>query len=124
MSIKLDSEMDLEIDVSDLEREFKRIPSLVHGWSEIKASSEEAYGLAKAEHEELRSQKYLDIRSQEGKITEANLEARIDVDPDVKKALRNVLAAKRDLDTLKGFTEGLSSKKDMLIQLGADSRKQ
>lgn len=124
MAIKLDPDVDLETDVDELQREFKRMAPLLHGWSEVKAQSEEAYEIAKAEYEELRSQTYLDLRSREGKITEATLSASIDVDPAVKKSLRHMLEMKKDFETLKGFVEGLRAKKDCLVNLAADARKE
>lgn len=123
MAIKLDHETDLETDIEDLQREFKRMGPLIHAYSEIKAGSSEAYEIAKAEHEELRSKKYLEFRSREGKVTEATLDAMLDTDVDVIKAQRNMLTSKRDLDTIMGYVEGLRAKKDMLVQLGADARK-
>jgi hypothetical protein len=124
MAIKLDPDVDLETDVDELQREFKRMAPLIHAWSEVKAASEEAYEISAAEHKELRAQTYLDLRAREGKITEATLAASIDVDPAVKKSLRNMLEKKKDFETLRGFVEGLRAKKDMLVQLGADARKE
>lgn len=124
MSKELNFEKDNTIDVANLPKEFRNLPPLIYRYSEIKAEAEETYDLKKAEHDELRSKKYLEIRSREGKITEATLEATIDTDEEVKKALRDMLSAKRDLETLKGYLESLRAKKDMLIQLGADARKE
>lgn len=124
MSKELNFEKDNTIDVASLQKEFRNFPPTLYRYSEIKAEAEETYDIKKAEYEELRSEKYIAIKSKEGKVTEANLSAMIEVDPDVKKALREMLAAKRDLETIKGYVESLRAKKDMLIQLGADSRKE
>lgn len=124
MSKKLDFDKDNTIDVADLTKEFRNFPPTIYRYAEIEAEAEETYGIKKAEHEELRSAKYLEFRQKEGKITEATLEAMLDTDAEVKAAQREMLSAKRDLETLKGYLESLRAKKDMLIQLGADARKE
>ena len=124
MAKELDFEKDNTIDVASLQKEFRNLPPILYRYAEIKAESEHAYDIKKAEYEELRSAKYIEIKSKEGKVTEANVSAMIEVDAEVKKALRDMLEAKRDLETLKGYLESLRAKKDMLIQLGADARKE
>lgn len=124
MGIKLNIETDLDLDLDDLKNEFRRIGPLIYAYCEIKANAHEAADIAKAEHEELRSKKYLEFRQREGKITEATLDAMINTDEDVIKALRNWLAAKKDFETISGYVEGLEANKDMLMQLGADARKE
>lgn len=124
MAIKLDFEKDDTIDIDNLKEEFRRIGPLIRRYVEIWAEAGEAFGIAKAAHEELRSKKYLQFRSQEGKITEKTLEAMIDTDPDVIKAQRAMLEAERENKTIRGYVDGLLAKKDSLIQLGADARKE
>lgn len=124
MSKELNFEKDNTIDVANLQKEFRNLPPSLYRYAEIKAEAEHDYDIAKAEYEELRSEKYIEIKSKEGKVTEANLSAMIEVDKDVKAALRNMLEKKRDVETLKGYVESLRAKKDMLIQLGADARKE
>lgn len=120
----LNYEKDNTIDVTDLKAEFQTLAPLIYRYSEIKAQAEHEYDLRKAQLDELKSEKYINIKSSGEKITEKNLEALIDIDPEVKTKLREVLEAKRDVETLKGYCESLRAKKDMLIQLGADSRKE
>jgi hypothetical protein len=124
MAIKLDPDKDLETDVNELQREFKRMAPLMNGWSEVRANAEEAVEIAEAELKELRSEKYIEIKSKEAKVTEAHVSAQLDVDPDIKKAVRNVITLRKDYETIKGFVESLRFKKDMLVQLGADARKE
>lgn len=124
MSKELDFDKDNTIDVANLQKEFRNFPPTLYRYSEIKAEAEEAYDLKKAEYEEKRAETYIAIKQREGKITEANLDAMIETDGDVKKALREMLSAKKDLETIKGYVESLRAKKDMLIQLGADARKE
>lgn len=124
MSKELDFEKDNTIAVDNLSKEFRNFPPTLFRYCEIVAEAEEAYGLAKAVYKETQSEKYIELKSKEGKITEANLSAMVEVDPDVKKALRNMLSCKKDLETLQGYVESMRAKKDMLIQLGADARKE
>lgn len=124
MSKELNFEKDNTIDVAALSKEFRNFPPTLYRYCEIKAEAKETAELKKAEYEELRSAKYIEIKSKEGKVTEANVSAMIEVDPDVKKAYRELLSAKRDLETIEGYVESLRAKKDMLIQLGADARKE
>ena len=124
MSKKLNYERDNTIDPSNLSNEFRTMPSTLYGYREIQAEAGEAYDLKKAALKELRSQKYLEFRQREGKVTEANLDAMLDTDPEIQKALREMLSAKKDLETLDGYVESLRVKKDMLIQMGADARKE
>lgn len=124
MSKKLDFEKDNTIEVENLQKEFRNFPPTIYRYREIEAEADETASLKKAEYKELQSKKYLEFRSKEGKITEATLAAMIETDEEVKKAHREYLSALRDLETLKGYVESLRAKKDMLIQLGADARKE
>lgn len=124
MSRKLDFEKDNQIDVTDLNEEFRVFPSVIYGYRDIEAQAQEAYDLKKLELKELRSAKNLEIRSREGKVTESTVEAMLDSDPDVKKAVRDMLSVKRDLETLNGYVESVRAKKDCLIQLSANLRKE
>lgn len=124
MAIQLDFERDNDTDIDNLREEFVRIAPLIYSYSETKARADEAHSIAKAVYEELEATKYLEFRSKEGKITEKTLEAMVATDPDVMKAQRAMFSAKRDYDTIKGYVDSLHAKKDMLIQLGADARKE
>lgn len=120
--MELDLDTDIEIDVSDLQKEFRRLPALAYRYSEMKAEADEAYGLAKAELEELRSILYCQLKASGEKYTVDHLKAEIDTNEDVTEQVRVVLTAKRDLDTIKGYLDGIKMKESMLIQLGAASR--
>lgn len=118
----LDLDVDIAIDVTDLPKEWRRLPALAYRYSELKADADETYGLEKAKLEELRSQLYCELKASGEKLTVDHLKATIDTDPEVKKQLRVMLTAKRDLDTIKGYLDGIKIKESMLIQLGAASR--
>lgn len=124
MSKLLDLEKDKEIDPANLHEEFRAFPSTLYSWLEAKASAEQEYDLSKAVYEEAKSLKYLELKESGEKLTENHLSARIEADEVIKKCLRNVFTAKRDLETFKNYVESLRAKKDMLIQLGSDRRKE
>ena len=121
---ELNSEKDNTIDVTNLTEEFRGIAPLIYRYGEAKANAEHAYDLSKAELDELKAQLYMEIKSSGEKVTEKHVEAIIDHNDRVKAAVRKTLELKRDLETIKSYTESLRAKKDMLIQLGADSRKE
>jgi hypothetical protein len=124
MSKELNFEKDNEIDVTDLSTEFRVLPSIFYGYSEIEAKADEDYSLRKAEYEELRAAKYLAIKSKEGKITETAIDAMLDIDLQIQASKRVMFDAKRDLKTLSGYVESIRFKKDCLISLGANQRKE
>lgn len=117
-------ENDNQIDTSNLQVEFREFPSTLFAWGEAGADAALDYELSNSVYEETRASLYLKIKSSGDKVTEKHLEALIDTDPSVKEALLKSFAAKRDLDTMKNYVESLRAKKDMLIQLGADARKE
>ena len=121
---ELDLDNDNTIDVTNLSEELRVLPSIMFGYREILAKAEEESAIKKAEYEELCAAKYLEIRAKEGKITESTLEAMIEVDLEVKAAKRAMLEAQRDYKTLDGYMESMRAKKDSLIQLSADQRKE
>lgn len=115
---------DAQIDVTDLQKEFREFPSTLFAYNEAKANGESMYDRAKASYEEAQAEAYIRIKGGETKVTEKHAEALVVVDPLVKEAFHNMLSMKRDLDTFKNYVESLRAKKDMLIQLGADARKE
>lgn len=124
MARELDFEKDNSIDVTNLDEEFRVLPSVYFGYRELSANASDTYETLKAEYKELRSAKYLEFRSREGKITESTLEAMLDTDAAVKDAHRAMLGAKRDYETIEGYVDSMEFKKDCLISLGANARKE
>jgi hypothetical protein len=122
--MKLNPEKDLDIDVTDLTSEFKKMSLLLFRYYEKKADAEREYDKLKQTNEEIRARVYRDLRTSGEKHTEKSLEAAIDCNDDVLKIHDMMLDAKRDLATWVGAVESLKAKRDMLIQLGADARKE
>jgi hypothetical protein len=117
-------EADREIDVADLQREFRVYPSVLFAHNEAKAEAEKTFDLLKLRCEEAEAAAYIKIKSGPEKVTEKHVEAMIATDKAIQELKREMLDAKRDLETLKNDVESMRAKKDMLIQLGADARKE
>lgn len=120
--MKLNPEKDLEIDVSDLTSEFKKLSLLLFRYSKQKAESEREHDSLKATLKELRARVYKEVRASGDKHTEKSLEAEIDTNDDVIRVQQLVIDAYADYNTWQGAVDSMKAKKDCLIQLGADSR--
>jgi len=123
--MELNPDKDIQIEVTRLGEEFQVLPLLIYRYSEAKSDAGYAVDVAEAEYKEMRADVFKEILSEhEKKPSDKVIEAEIESHPKVKKAKRNYLSTKRDYETIKGFVESLRAKKDMLIQLGADARKE
>ena len=112
------------IDVSNIREELRDFPSTLYSYLENKSDLEASYESSKANYEMVRSQVYIEVKSTTEKVTEAAAEARINTDPRVLSAQDRMFKLKRDFETLKNYTESLRAKKDMLVQISADLRKE
>jgi hypothetical protein len=124
MHYPLNPEKDLEINVADLTSEFKKLSLLLFRYSKQKADAEREYDSLKATLKELRARVYKEIRLSGEKHTEKSLEAEIDTNDDVIRIQQLVIDAYAEYNTWYGAVDSLKAKKDMLIQLGADARKE
>ena len=123
--MELNPEKDLEIDIGDLTSEFKRFPLLMYRYSQHRANIDTKRDTAKARLKEVRALSYKRIKSDPSvKHTEKSLESEIDTDPLVIEAQMKVIRADHDAETWAGAVEAMRSKKDVLIQLGSDRRKE
>lgn len=122
--IHLNPMEDLAIDARDLTSEFKKLSLLLFRYYEKKADIERELDLAKQALDEIRSIKYKEYKNGPTKLSEAGVEASIDSDPEVKIFHLKMLDAKRDYGTWVGAVESLKAKKDMIIQMGSDRRKE
>lgn len=115
---------DNEIDVAHLQDEFREFPSTLFAWCEARSEAEGAYDLAKAVYEEARSRNYMELKRSGEKLTENHVEAMIDTNEEIISLKRSTFKTKRDMETLKNFVESLRAKKDAMIQISADIRKE
>lgn len=114
---------DVETDITDLQREFRIYPSRLFAYNEVKASGEAVYDRARAQYDEAQADAYVRIKGGEVKVTEKHAEALVLLDAKVKAAFNHMLDMKREFETFKNYVESMRAKKDMLVQLGADSRR-
>jgi RecB family endonuclease NucS len=81
--------------------------------------------VAKAKLKEIRAITRKRIRQDTTvKHTESSLEAEIDTDPQVIEAQMKFIRAEHDAATWYGAVDSMKAKKDVLIQLGSDRRKE
>lgn len=122
--MKLEPVKDLAIDVKDLTSEFKKLPLLLFRYYEMKADAERDHDKNKQVLKEIKAKISKEIRLSGVKHTEKSMEAEIDSHDDVIMISNLVADSGRNLATWIGGVESLKAKKDMLIQLGADARKE
>ena len=122
---EIDPEKDLTIDVTDLSKEFRKLPLTLFDYYKEKTKAEKTRDLAKAKLKEVRALTYKRIKSDtSAKHTEKSMEAEIDTDPLVLKVTAALIQAEHDASTLSGAVDSMKAKKDCLIQLGSDRRKE
>lgn len=123
--MELNPETDLDVNIHDLTTEFKELSLKLYRYYKHKALLEAARDLAKAVLKETRAEVYKDLKSNVGvKHTENSLEAHIDTNPGVMEAQRKLIRATHDSETWAGAVDSMKAKKDMLMQIGADARKE
>ena len=121
---KYNFEEDRHIKTEDINEEIIRLPSLIYHYGELKSEADYEVELKKAALEEAKATEYIINKQTQGKITVDHLKAIVDTAPSVIKSRNSYLESKRDADRLKNYIESLRAKKDMLIQLSANSRKE
>lgn len=120
----LNPEIDLAIDVTDLTSEFRRLSLTLFRYYGRKADAERDLDIARAHLKETKATVYKLIKSDSSvKRTESAIEAEIETHPSVVEAVKLVTEALHTAATYQGAVESMKAKKDMLVQLGADSRK-
>lgn len=123
--MELNPEIDLEVNVADLTTEFRNFPSTMYRYSVHRAKIEANRDVAKAKLKEVRAIVYKRVKSDtSAKHTQTSIEAEIDTDPAVIEAQMKFIRAEHDATTWAGAVESMRSKKDCLIQLGSDRRKE
>lgn len=121
----LDPDTDLEVNIHDLTGEFKKLSLLLYRYSSVYAECKRRRDIAKAKLKEVRAVVYkrlkLDVTT---KHSEKSLEAELDADKDVWDATLKLADAEHAVSTWDGAVESMKAKKDMIIQLGSDRRKE
>jgi hypothetical protein len=120
--VRLNPIENLKVDATNINEEFSQLPLLIYRYTEMWESARETASLLEAAVEEAEGEEYVRIKSEGEKVTEAHLKALIQVSKKVKAAREAYLSAKKDAGTLFGVLEGLRSKKDALVTIGANQR--
>jgi len=123
--LKPHSEIDIEAIVNvgdDLDYEFRRQASFRAWISTVHAESKAKSRLDKAELELLKSRLTNKIRKNTKGLTISDVEARVISSTKYRIKLEELHNAQKYEDVLKGFLEAIDTKRDMLMQLGANSR--
>jgi hypothetical protein len=123
--MELNPDIDLSIDVANLTTEFREFPILMYRYSQQRAKIESRRDVLKAKLKEIKARTYKRIKSDtSSKHTQSSLEAEVDIDPAVIQAQIEYIQAEHDASTWAGAVESMRAKKDCLIQLGSDRRKE
>lgn len=128
---------ELKIDQNDLDNEFSEQPKKYGWWATLHALSQEkvdqleqALVVTEAEIDhKFRSEGSITEYDEEGgetniKLTEDGMKRAISRNTDVKALKGQIIDAKKNAAVLKGAKDSFDQRKDMLIQLGASSRKE
>jgi hypothetical protein len=121
------SQIDIEDIVNvgdDLDYEFRRQAAFRAWISTVHAESKAKTRLNKAQLELIEATLTNKIRKNIKGLTVADVNARVISSTKYREKLAELHESQLYEDTLKGFVDALDSKKDMLVQLGANSRQE
>jgi len=122
------------IDPDNLNAEYERVPADMAYWSRQHANAEHEYLAAKANIKRAEGSAYeramqalnddYDAGALPKKPTEKMVDARASLDAAVEDAYDRLAKAARWRKEVEGYVEAISAKRDMLVSLGADLRKE
>ena len=116
---------DLAVDATDLTEELRKLPLLLFRYYQELAEAERLQDVAKAALDEAKAVSYRQNKSDASvKHTEKSLEAAIETDAKVNEARQRYFDARHNALTFRGAVESMKAKKDSLVQLAADRRKE
>lgn len=122
---ELNPEVDLEVDVNDLDAELRSYSLVLNRYYTYEARLCSIRDIAEAKLEELEASTYKSIKSDISvKHTEKSIDAEINTNPTIIEAKMKLIRTQHDVATWHGSVVSMLAKKDMLIQLSANSRKE
>lgn len=124
MEKPLNPAKDLQINTRDLTQELTDLSVMLFRYYEKKADFERDLDMAKFALKETKGRKYKEFKNGPTKTSDAGVEAAIDSDQEVMLAQKAVADANHALNTWWGAVDSMKAKKDALIQLAADRRKE
>lgn len=123
----LDDQVDpvdyLRVTVSDITEMMSEMPTLLFSWLEKASDAAEVAAFKAIAVKEAKASAYASLKNSGEKLTEKHLEVLVELDPAVVAAKAEEVKTTRDAATFKNFAEALRTKRDMLVQLDADLRK-
>lgn len=118
----------VNIDRSDLQTEFCRVPGDLAFWAERLASTESRIMEAKVNIDRVRSKIDQDVRAafqaRGDKLTEARISVLVDGDMQLAAAQTALAAAMHEKSRLRGIVDAIALKGQMLMSLGAIVRQE
>jgi hypothetical protein len=121
----LNPEIDLAVNTEELTAEFKKLSLILYRYYVQKALAEREMDMAKGFVKEARASIYKVLKADTTtKRSESHIEAEIDTNEMVIAAEKMYLARKYEFATWIGAVDSMKAKKDLLIQLGSDRRKE
>jgi len=117
----------LEIDDGQIKAEFIRLPADMAYWNARYADAIRDHLRAKHECEKTEARCYGEHRERlelERKVTEKKIESAVTQDPSVIAAREAEIEAEAERARLRGVVEAISTKRDMLMSLGAYIREE
>lgn len=115
----------------DLDAEFRRMPGLMYRWGELEAVALGVALQAKMFMEQSQAETYRRLRETSlkssdkvNKLTEAALEAMVELDPEFRSYRAKYIEAEVNSRKMRAAAFGLMAKRDMLIQLGYGQQSQ
>lgn len=116
----------VSIEPTEIEEEFVRVPAELAYWSHRYAESYERRVRAKLQLDRVAAMLRLKHRSimedEKVKITESQVDARVETDDEMFAAREAMLRAEVDEVRTKGAVEAVRAKRDMLVSIGAHQR--
>lgn len=120
----LDPELDVEIDTDELSKEFRLFAPIYWRYTMEQSYAQEKVADAKIGLKELRAKVYVGFKQDGVKRSEDFIDALVDLDPLVAAQAKQLALYEYELRNFEGYVQALKYKKDFLIQLGADARKE
>lgn len=120
----LEPEIDVEINHTALAKEFRFFAPIYYRYTMELSYAEQKVSEAKASLKDLRSKAFIRLRNEGEKRSEKLIEAMIEQDELVKVQIKELLSLEYELRNFEGYVQAMKFKKDFLVQLGADARKE
>lgn len=122
---ELDPTTDFDIDTNNLDDEFRKMSRYIYAYSQAYSNALSRVSVCKQQVAEIKGVLTNElIAASDKKPADKVLDSKVVIHPTYKAAVHAHIEAENDANTLRGGCTALAAKKDMLIQLGANARKE